>query len=257
MNKPLMAFAGMLAVGATAVGVYVALPGGGEEEVVEQVATGTPSATATVASSAATTAAEPPDATPTKPPDGVVFRWMNVTLVVTPDSGVAPLPTRVGPDVKPPNGGLAFELIRHVDGENTSNVFVDAENGQVLVENVRPEDRAAIDAVLKTLAVTPLDRASAPWPYNGEPSPGLVTNQSGNFVYIEPTPATGVYVYMGTSTPGGPFISIENERSSAFVRADATTGALIIDTSAVHEEDALVFDRWLATVKQCGSETEC
>jgi hypothetical protein len=47
MNKPLLALAGLIAAGGTAVGVYVAIPGGGEEEVVQQGATVTPDTSAT------------------------------------------------------------------------------------------------------------------------------------------------------------------------------------------------------------------
>jgi hypothetical protein len=83
MIRPLAAFAGLVAAGATAGGVvYVALPGGGEEEAVQQVATATPGASATSSSAAtlavtpspqpSTTAAPAPVATPVPVPEGWV-----------------------------------------------------------------------------------------------------------------------------------------------------------------------------------------
>ena len=45
MNRPLLGFAGLIAAGGVAGGVYVALPGGGEEEVLQSVPTATAAAT--------------------------------------------------------------------------------------------------------------------------------------------------------------------------------------------------------------------
>lgn len=257
MNRPLLAFAGLLVVGTTTVGVYVAAPGGGEEEVVQQVATASPSGD--IATTAGSTASPTTDVEPAPRTPGLsetLWRWGNVTLLTTPDSGVLPVPTHLGPNEMPPDGGPAFELIRRIDGENTSNAFVDAETGAMVAENVRPEDRVAMDSVLRTLTVGSLDRESAPWPFNGEPGQNLPREQ-GRISYLHPLPAAGLYAYTGLADPGGAFVSLRNERSTAFVRIDATTGTVTIDTSAVKQEDILVFDRWLATVRRCASDEEC
>jgi len=75
MNRPLLAFAGLIAAGGTAVGVYVAVPGGGEEEVVQQVATATP------ATSAVIVTPEPTSTPPAGlPPAAVGYRWADVKL---------------------------------------------------------------------------------------------------------------------------------------------------------------------------------
>jgi len=70
MNRPLLAFAGLMSAGATAVGVYVAAPGGGEEEVAQQVATPTPEATS---ASPSPEPATPPATTATPAPSGAVI----------------------------------------------------------------------------------------------------------------------------------------------------------------------------------------
>lgn len=70
MNKPLLAFAGLIAAAGTAAGVYVALPGGGEEEVVRQLPTPTPEVGATVvATQAPTPVVTPVPSSPAIPDD--------------------------------------------------------------------------------------------------------------------------------------------------------------------------------------------
>jgi len=138
-----------------------------------------------------------------KPTAGkVLFRWANVTLLFTPGQGIFLFPTWVGSEMKPPSGGHAIEIIRHLDGDNTSNAFIDADTAAILVENITLEDRILMDSVLETRRVSPLDRSTAPWPYNGEPGPTAVRLQSSRISFIHPALETGLHVYQGAGDPG-------------------------------------------------------
>jgi len=76
MNRPLLAFAGLIAAGATAAGVYVAVPGGGEEEVVQQVATATPGQNSASPSPGPVTSPPTVEATPVPSPTVAPDGWL-------------------------------------------------------------------------------------------------------------------------------------------------------------------------------------
>jgi len=255
--------------------IVVASPRG-EEEVVQQVDSPTPTATAATSASpspgatpqpsetplediapSATPDPALPSPTPTVAPGKVLFRWANVTLLFTPGQGIFLFPTWVGSEMKPPSGGHAIEIIRHLDGDNTSNAFIDADTAAILVENITLEDRILMDSVLETRRVSPLDRSTAPWPYNGEPGPTAVRLQSSRISFIHPALETGLHVYQGAGDPGGPFINMKNERSSVFVQIDTSRGITSVDTTGVAAEDAAAFERWLASLKRCDIEIQC
>ena len=175
----------------------------------------------------------------------------------SPGTGIFPRTTHVGPVEKPPNGGPAIEIIRHVEGLNTSNALVDAETGAILSEDIRPEDRATMDEVLRTVTVETLDRSNASWPYNnGDPPTVLAKNGSGDFGFIQPEPSTGFHVWEGLSTPGGPFIRLESVSSAAHVSLDRD-GNLKVEISAGTEEDRPILDRWLAEVRRLDRSAQC
>ena len=205
-----------------------------------------------------------PTATPTTQPDeapvkGQLWRWMNVTVVIPEGSDVYVTEESVPPDIMPPDGGSGLRLNRDTNPNDTtwSAVLIDAATGTMLREEVLPEDRAAIDQVLGTLKVVPLDRATAPWPYNGDPPRALSRETAGDMSFIRPTPDTGLRVYGGIEDPGGgEFIGITNGRSAATVTIDATA-KLVASTTSVLQEDEIVFERWLAAVKLCGRGVEC
>jgi hypothetical protein len=233
------------------------------EQTVEEGVTPTPPAETPMA----TRVAEEPSATPRVPPtpvptpagEGQVWRWVNVTVFIPEGSDVGVGQASVGPDLKPPNGGWALEIWR-VDEEDEdvfSNVFIDADNGAILSENIRDEDRSIMEAVLKTITVAPLDRATAPWPYGGELSAGSPREQTGAFTFIRPDPATGLYVFGGIGDPGGKFVGLRNGRSVAFITLDPETKALKTDTSGVMPEDLAAFERWLGEFKPCDAVSEC
>jgi hypothetical protein len=62
--KPLLMIGGAIAAAGLAAGAYVALPGGGEEEAVQQVATATPGASVANSTSPTASAAQSPGVTP-------------------------------------------------------------------------------------------------------------------------------------------------------------------------------------------------
>ncbi len=246
MNKPLLALAGLIALGGVGVGAYVVASPGGEEEAVQQVETATPAVTFVP--------------TPTLPaitpgPGVTLYRWVNVTVLIPDGTGIQAYPNFAGAR----DGDIVDFSIFKVDPEDSriiSEVLVDAENGVILEESVLDQHRSDIDLVLATVSVSPFDPALAPWPYNGEPTPDLVRENKGGISYVLPSPASGLYIGGGIGDPGGAYITLRNQRSIAFIHLERP-GGLVFETSAVDEEDKLVFERWLAAIKQCGAEIEC
>ena len=244
MIKPIWAFAGIALLGtAGAVGAVIGTSSGGEEEVVQQVETATP--TKGAAKDPRTTPTGTPR--PSAGPGETLYRWANLELLIPDGSGMA-----AGP------GAGAISLVNHdfvlVKGERedsriTSTVVIDGDTGAIVEEQVLEQHRQELDRVLATLRVGSFDRTNAPWPYNGEPSLDLVRERAGGVRYMRPSPSTGLYVGGGIGDPGGEFTSIRNERSVAFVQRTPTTGEIVLDSTLVVEEDKPVFERWLATVR--------
>jgi len=198
-------------------------------------------------------------ATPTPAPaaKGQLWRWVNVTVVKPerPDifvfRSVLPDGTRWGVEimrVREPKTVTEAELV--------SSVLIDAETGAIVREEVLPEDRAAIDEVLRTLKVGPLDRATAPWPYSAELPADLPRETAGGMSFLRPDPASGIHLTGGLADPGGEFIGITNGRSTVVIGLDST-GSLDVDSAHVVPEDREVLERWASQVKLCGVEVEC
>jgi len=109
------------------------------------------------------------------------------------------------------------------------------------------------DAVLATISVCPFDRATAPWPYNGDP-PVLPPKTLGKIRYLEPDPASGIQVLSSFSCPqvmegghGGcsDFLNVHSARSEMWI--DAETGEPW--SLMVAEEDRDAFERYLASIQ--------
>ncbi len=236
---------------AALVAASVGLACGEDDETVPPDAALSPSPQATESEPQTGFSPSPLVPTATPGPD-VLYRWVNVTVLIPDGSGIGAAPGVVG-------NPLHF-VIAKVDPEDsriTSTVVLDSENGAIVEEEVLDEHREEIDRVLATLSVGPFERSSAPWPYTGELTPDLVReNEGGGISWIRPSPSTGLYAGWGLADPGGFFVDLRNERSTAFASLDAA-GTLAFDTSAVVAEDLPVFERWLATVKQCDAETKC
>ncbi len=172
-----------------------------------------------------------------------VVRWVNVTIAVPERSGFAAVQGFWGPESDPP-----AIFIRSL--ENGSSVIViDAETGKVIVDHIEPEDRTAVDEVLQTVSVSPLDRSTAPWPY-GSQSPSVPREKWGNITFIQPDPASGIGVTLavGDGPEGsGHAIQVSNGRSTLSI--DADSGLAIDATSSVLPEDKEAFDRFLSTIQ--------
>jgi len=120
MNKPLMAFAGLIAAGGIAAGAYVIASSGGEEEVVGQVETVTPRASAatvtptpTLSPSAFPTASAAPSSTnPSKlAPDGYVT-YTHLHSAAAPAFSLAyPPDWFLSGGSEPPEGAFGFGII--------------------------------------------------------------------------------------------------------------------------------------------------
>lgn len=245
----------LLTVAAAAVAATLSLACGQEEDVAQPAITGTAVPTTTPAASPSSLA--PTSAPAITPGPGVtLYRWVNVTVLIPNGSAI-----RAGPNFAGARQGqtVGFSIIE-VDPDDSrivSEVLLDAETGAVVEEMILDQHRPDLSRVLATVYTTAFDRAVAPWPYNGEPTPDLVRGNEGGISWIRPSPSTGLYVGWGLADPGGFFVDLRNERSAAFAGADPVTGKFNRDTSAVHPDDLPVFERWLATVKQCGTEIEC
>jgi hypothetical protein len=246
---PLVALA--LAAGTAGAYFWVTSEGGEEEAAVAE-----PTPTPTPAAEPSATPSAVPTEAPTPAPEGQLYRWVNVTVVIPEGSGIV-----AGPDyggTVSSGGTLAFRIDwidREYPYEASSYVIIDADNGAILSQEVVAERRAAIDDVLASLEVSPLDTRTALWPYSDEPSPDLTRGNFGGMSFLRPDPSTGLYVSGGIGDPGGVFVDIRNGRSAAFVLLK--DGRLSIEKTEVVPEDVEVFDRWLATVKLCGVDIQC
>ncbi len=250
MPKLLLPLLALLAIGCSAAGgVYLATRG----ETVEEV----PRPAADLQT---TSAATPTPAAEQPPAKGQLWRWVNVTVAVPQGSDVYVVQTSYPPEVNPPDGGPVLTLARDTNpsDEFSSSLLIDAEDGTILRDNVLKEDRAAIDEVLGTLMVAPLDRATAAWPYKDEAPPDLPRERVGNISYIRPAPESGILVYGTLNDPGGTCgVSVTNGRSGVGVYVDEATRTLVTHTERLLPEDKPVFERYLATVKLSTSEAAC
>jgi hypothetical protein len=228
------------------------------EEDTSQAATEGPDASVAPTADATPTAIEilEPTTTPTSRTPGAgetLYRWVNLEILIPDDSGINAGPGgNLYPD-SPPR--FVIGKVDPEDSRIVSSVVLDSETGNIVEEEVLDQHREDIDRVLTTLRVVPFDLTMAPWPYNGEPTLELARRTEGGLTYIQPSPASGLYMGFGVADPGGSFIDIRNERSMAFIqfRHDGP----VYDTSQVHEEDKAVFDRWFASIKQCGEDPAC
>jgi len=168
-----------------------------------------------------------------------VVRWGNVTLTLPADSGLTAVRSFWGPNSDPP----AIFLRSRVNGG--SSLAIDA-------ESVEPEDRAAVNQVLQTLTVSPLERDTAPWPYSGEP-PNVPRQSWGKITFIPPDSASGISISFGHGDGLGSsslFLTVSNGRSVILINAD--TGDVYPDTAIITPEDRDGFDRFLSTVQYAG-----
>lgn len=197
--------------------------------------------------------------------DVQVVRWVNVTLTVPEGSGFTPWcdswssPREwgglgawrdlwaFGPESSTP--AIFIESLER----DESRLVIDAVTGKVIEDSIGPQDRAAVDQVLQTVTVSPLDRSTAPWPYSGQP-PSVPREKFGNITFIPPDPAAGicfrVQLGIGPAGTSGASIEVNNGRSVVFIRPD--TGAVGWEPDFLVAEDKAAFDRFLSTVEYVG-----
>ncbi len=176
-----------------------------------------------------------------------VVRWGNVTLTLPADSGLTAVRSFWGPDSDPP------AIFLRSRGNGGSSLAIDAETGEVLSDRVEPEDRAAVNQVLQTLTVSPLDRDTAPWPYSGEP-PNVPRESWGKITFIPPDPASGISIRFGHADGLGSsslYLKVTNGQSVFLISAD--TGDVYPDTVVIAPEDRDAFDRFLSSIQYVGS----
>ena len=272
MNRGILAGLAAIAVAGFALGAYVVASPGGEEEVVQQAETPTPTATEAppIGTPIATVAP-----IPTVPAGATLWRWVNVTIVI-PEGSQIVLDRTFAAEANPPHGGPVLKLFKSNPGMN-SGAMIDAESGEILGDDILPEDQAAFQLILESIVVSPLQPKDAPWPYDGElPSESLPICEIGNvavkaticraryqgrnggFSLIVPDPAAGISVYSGIGDPGGDsFVGIQNGRSTAFIELDEATGKSATDVSLVLAEDQEIFSRLLSTLDTCEGAAEC
>jgi hypothetical protein len=191
--------------------------------------------------------------------DGVRVRWVNVSIERPPDEvgGMAVIRNEGMPDAYSPRPGTRVPVIelfkRDPQSTDASVVFIDATTGEVVFEQVRPEDGEAFDAVLATLRFEGSDPPDA-WPCSGSP-PEERRREMGSITYIEPEPASGIAVGGGISDfgPQGSmtFLYISNGRS--FRQLNADTGEIVIGGKGpvdyVDPIDREVFDRFTSAIE--------
>jgi hypothetical protein len=260
LNRGLLAFAGLLVAGATVTGVYVALPGGGEEEVVQQAATATPGAdvVGTPVSTATPFAGSPTPARRTPSAGETLWRWGNVTILIREDSGISVSRYVAPPQRNPPDGGPEMDLIL-----GDSQVGINAVIGSINFSAVGEAHKSIFDEALATLEVDPADTLAMDWPPSEGLSPDSPTLQWGRIKYTEPPPDTGVVV-VGTigdcsstdcANIDNRFIQISTGSFTTFVTV--RDGQLTSDVLAAPEGAQAALARYIKTMVLCGSEEPC
>lgn len=263
MIKPRWLLAGVALLGSAGLaGAIVVASPGGQEEIV-QVETASPTASA-IPKLSATPSAQPsatpaPDAIPTPAPvaapdcsrsstaaDGTtLWRWENVTILVSDAEDMSVGRLVAGPQVFPPDGGPVFELRR-----GDSFASVDAETGKVFVEQIGEADRSAFNQVLATIQVgCPRPTNASPWPY-GTAEPVQGKPRRGNVLYWEPAPDSGLVlqrVVRDFSYGGDEVLMLLNAGSRRVI--DIDTGKVSANNDRIAPEDAEAFERWTQAVE--------
>jgi len=279
--KPLWAIAGVALLGIAGIaGTIVVASPGGEEELVQQVETATPTPGASPSTSASPTFSPSPTpsaaGTPTPSPSvtasqttecdpnpsplagTTLWRWGDMTIMV---------PAGVLAQGWTENGEPRF-VVFPAEFNQSYSTTIDATTGEIIeVSNdaggATPKD-AEIKLAISTISICPLDEKSAPWPYSHE-KPAREHVVVGNLRYIEPDRASGIRVFGGTPCGSGgssndsglglngvpcpDFIVITSAYSS--VALDSKTGA-IRGIPEIAEQDRHAFDRYLASIEMLG-----
>jgi hypothetical protein len=285
--KPLWAIAGVAVLGTAgvAVALVVASPGG-EEEVVQQVETATPRSSSGAIPEAVVSPLGPADlSTPTPEPPcdperirsapAKLFRWLDLTVLVPEEGGFQAYPETIPAELRPPGGTQGLVIVKIDPSTNgvMSGVRYDAESGAVVNEQIVPEDRECVQAVMETVKVSPFDPARAQWPYNGDPPASATREGWAGISVIKPDPSTGMVVEFGIGsgvgrasdvTPGpcgasvdGQGVELRNGRSSAGFWLDPRTSSLCKTFEQVDPQELDAFERYFSSIEPCHEEADC
>jgi hypothetical protein len=170
-------------------------------------------------------------------------------------------PESLPPDLKPPSGGPGFSIAETVDDEVASSILVDAESGTILNDIVVTERSKAFDEAKSSIAVCPLDRSLAPWPYAGDMPADLPRKTFGGLDYPIPDPSTGLIVlqvtddfasHFGGSTPmgGAQGVLVTNGKSYLGILLDEI-GSLAKGSQEIADQDREAFERYFSEVRPC------
>ena len=253
--KAHFALAGLALLGTASVaGAIVVAPLAGDEEVVFQ-------------QDGSVTPAAPPL---TPGPGVTLWRWMDVSVLIPDKSGIGASPAVMYFD---DHGTISRESLRvgKSDPDNPdifSYALIDAKDGTIHGMQIHEAHRAEMELVLNTVTISPIDPATAPWPYNGDPpqeSNSPLEASTSEWPSIRPDPGSGMYTdfMIGARGSGGvtptpadcDFVfeayAVRNGRSSAYIGKDERTGSICKDLSNVQPEDLAAFQRFLDRVELC------
>jgi hypothetical protein len=265
--KPIWALAGVALLGVTgAAGAVIVASPGGEEEVVQQVETATPTTrgakdpnfkpTAMLEATPSPQETPPPHTPPVacrseEPTGHKLFRWADVIVQLPLDDSV-----RAFGSVSNEYSGPTLTIYHSSSGGDT---YINATTGAIVEQSYIDDVTGAsvpivrlpnpeVDAVLATVSICPFSRNTAPWPYNGEPPPSPPKTH-GKLRYLEPDGTTGIQVLASEmiNDPGGciDMLSVESAESVAWT--DAGTGETW--WSRIAEKDREAFDRYLSSIQ--------
>jgi hypothetical protein len=131
-----------------------------------------------------------------------------------------------------------------------SFIRLGASTGEVVGDRTTPEAREAIQPVLNTAQICPLDPATAPWPYTGVPTAER-TLQWGMIEYLVPDSVTGFSIGLAqaTCTSGycPPTLVVETAGSRMVV--DAESGTRIDSVSDIDGVDQEAFARYADSIR--------
>lgn len=162
-----------------------------------------------------------------------LMRWGEVTILAPPAGSAIEVSRR------PLGDGYISVAPRHFSG----GVSIDAKTGEILYEHVSVYEREAIDQILATIEIKPIEPGNGPWPYSDTAPDGELMSV-GNLEYVWPTPASGIL--LTHQLGGGSFTTFQNLRST--VTINNSTGEVVDGNSAIHPDDQQAFDRLLAAI---------
>jgi hypothetical protein len=247
MIRPVWAIAGVGLLGAAVVaGAVIVTSSGGKEEVAQQAETATPTGGAakdpkTTPTDSQSDARETPTVCGpnTSPaPGNTLFRWGDMTLQIPLDGTVRAVGEAAN-DYSGPTVGVN-------DDSGQGQTYVDATTGAIRTQH--GSRLAQVDAVLLTMLVCPFDRSTAPWPNSGDPPAGP-PKTVGKLRYVEPDPASGIWVGVGgvCNNPGGceDLLMVQSAFSEVWLNPETgeTSWAKIAD------RDREAFERYRASIQ--------